>query len=557
MHNLVMPLSRCNLLLLALFLCAPARGSLAGPGPGAKGKQPPVLAKLLAAGASLQKDEALAVVKSAVDQWDIPLRLKPPAVQRLDRAILAYFDQDEGQGLSATDLSYLADVEKTKVEWRLAETSFLPEDRAKIPELAAHMKTALLALERSNELLKNVYAGGGSGHNDGPHGPPPGPPQPGPTPWPSPGNAGLHCRGDNWSPRCVKQEIAEGRLEDALSDINAHLALNPNDTAALDLRAKLYAEAGLLTLARADAQKALSLDPKDRAAFALSKLSESQTSSRVADKLPTQVNFTGEAMAKPSLPVPAPNAVFAAASDRQELSDAVRDLNSSMAASALRAAAAAMGTGNMPAAMPELDRALQADPLNPGAWRLRAIANAQQGFHVAALRDCEAGLRLAPKDTGLLITESFAKNRLGDFPGALDAAQRARDIDPDSVDALANYAYAWGGLGDRSRMLSLLEEAAGKDPRYASSLESARGAAAGSDILFLFPGEAQAAGAESSGAQTPARRGGLSSPVFNGLVCLLIAALVGVEIAHRKRERRRLLQAQSQPVRRVVGVGKV
>ena len=488
-------------------------------------------------GPQLKKEEALAFVKQNVDQWGVPLSLKPRVVRSLDKTVNSYYEQPQAPGLYESELGNLTNVEKTRLELRLAATSQDPAERAKMPQLLQELKKDMQVLAQDNAELQKLYAA-----TVVPQGPRPQRPE---------GAQGADCRGERWSQGCVKRKVKQGLREEALQDVNAQLEQNPDDTGALSLRAQLYAEMGKMAEANADARHALAVDPSDRAAFAVAKLTQSVGNVQ-AETTAGQAAAYADALTERN--APAQSAILLAggpASAPQTSAPAARqapappprpDIAQSPAAEAVKSARAVMQLGDMRAAVPYLDQALQAEPRNVEAYRLRSVANAAQGSYHAALRDVEAGLRLAPRDASLLISQSFAKNRLHDYQGALESAEMARQVDPDSPDALANYAYAVGGLGDREKMLDLLGEAARKDSRYESSVESAKGIPAGSEVMFLFPGEAPGASAAAAqgakAAAQPGRAPHRGVMIFASAFGALLLGFGLLEILLLKRDRR-------------------
>ncbi|MCX5795786.1 MAG: protein kinase [Elusimicrobia bacterium] len=327
------------------------------------------------------------------------------------------------------------------------------------------------------------------------------PPSPNPpSPWPPKPNPPVippDCNGPNCLPA----------LEQAL-------AADPNNVAALNMRSNILYGEGQMQAANADARRALQLDPTDQAALAVFKLTEGRADSP-KDNPAGQLAQAGAALS-PSGGLgggwtggPARPAVLM--SDKNPSAD-----------NALQSAQNALRLNDFQAAISHLNRALAADPHNLDAYRLRAMAYSRQGMYEASLRDVEAGLKLSPRDASLLVIKAFDKNRQKDYNAALAAARTALEIDPGSADAMANAAYALGGLGHRDQMLDLLGQAAARKGSYQASLQDARNRPVGSDILFLFPGEAaggsaQPFGPEGSNRPSRTRRYGV----------LAIAAVLG------------------------------
>ncbi len=364
------------------------------------------------------------------------------------------------------------------------------------------------------------------------------------------GGGGDACDGRHWR-RCERQRNREGRSQDFYKEVTDYLKDHPDDLDALMSLAQQQYDTGNMNGASAVAGQVLAQDPNNQGAQGLYQLSQKngstpalgaaagQAVSIAADAAnnPAAVGMDGSLGAvatpaqnnalsaadvpAPAVPVPAPNAVVALAALAN---------SPNPAAAQVKSAVDMMRVGDMSAALPRLNQALQTDPNNPEALRLRAIAHARTGNYSEALRDAQASLQRAPKDPTQLLIKAFAKNKLKDYKGALEAADASLRVDPKSADALANYAYAVGGMGDRQRMMGLLEEAARQNPRYQASLQSARNQPADSDVLFLFPGEAAgvAAKAQFDSAQSPAhhaRRWHWTPLAIISLMAVLLAAL--------------------------------
>ncbi|MFA6003983.1 MAG: protein kinase [Elusimicrobiota bacterium] len=304
-------------------------------------------------------------------------------------------------------------------------------------------------------------------------------------------------------------------------ELNAVLKTDSNNIAALRARAALNDAAGDMAAANADARRVLELDPNDKGAFAIYKLTEGRVDYKAADIQPQAPDKDPQDMPQADATQPAWLGLRA-----------TTDRNPALA---MKAARGDMRVGDMDAAVLRLDRVLESDPSNVAALRLRALAQARSGRYAEALRDVEAGLALSPRDLVLLTTKAFVKNRMKDYRGAMEASALARELDPNSADALANYAHAVGGLGDRQQMLELLAAAGRMDSRYAPSLASAQTMPPGSDILFLFPGETlpgAAAQAEAPAAASAIRSSrGLRFGVL-ALLTLLGGVLLAVGLIH-------------------------
>jgi tetratricopeptide (TPR) repeat protein len=421
-----------------------------------------------------------------------------------------YYSQSGNQPMSVDALQGAVGAARTysylqrRQERALADGQISPEEQQSIDQLQSRFNSQLGTLQGINKNLAQVVGnlpkqGGGPGGQTG-----------GQT---SGGTYEDPCAGKNrW--RCL---IQQGNRQDAMSDLNEILKEDPDNVEALNGRSTLFFEGGQFQAANADAQRALQADPSNQAALAMFKLTEGRGDAQ-GDNLAGQLAQAdiGSALGQ------GPGG--AAATSRSPIKMTVRN---PVADAAVRSAQDAMRVGDLAGAMGHLNRALAADPDNVEALSLRAMAFTRQGRHDLSLLDVEAGLRRAPRNTSLLVVKAFNKNRQKDYRGALTAAGLARETDPGNADALANYAHALGGLGQRAEMLSVLEQAAARDPRYGASLEDARNRPVGSDIFFLFPGEAGPGAAGAAPDVKPQRSRARRYGVLAGAVALggLLVAL--------------------------------
>ncbi len=430
-------------------------------------------------------NEAMQAAAAAVAKLNLPPQQQQRVGDRVAVRILSkyYEDDRKHQGLSAQDFQGAIQVSADRVQlWDMRRQAWQdgnlsPEDHAALAALRKKMaddERAILnpgLVQAINTSMPDHF---GPQHSDG-------------DDRPAQGTSG-DCSG-SFAWRCADQRAQRGDTAGALAALNAELARNPDNAAALSARAQVYAGLGMMREANADARSALRFDSKDQAAFAVFQLTEDRVGSQ-ALAAPGQFNAVDPAAGLAAESgVPLGHSAAAPAG--------FAEVNS---AAAIQAAKDAMGVGDLQAAALQLDRALAAGPANPQALALRAAVYARQGDYKAALQDVEAGLRASPHSATLLTTKAFLKNRTKDYRGALEAAGQAREIEPRSADALANYSYALGGLGDRDQMLDRLRDAARMDPRYVKSLASALSMPVDSDILFLFPGETAAAAAPPAGA---------------------------------------------------------
>jgi tetratricopeptide (TPR) repeat protein len=469
--------------------------SLAVPGPAA--------ASDFSAQDQLSQEQVLEALRQRAMERRPPMG--PEGIARMQQmfqtSILGPYYSQRPDGMSRRDFQNLMEAQQAYMAWRRAERQGMPSD--KVNEMRAKWEAEKADLGESNPVLGNIFAK--AMERSAPQG------QGGTQ---SGGTAEDPCAGKNrW--RCLLQQ---GNKPEAMADLDEILKEDPDNVEALNARSTLFFEGGKFQAANADAQRALQADPSNQAALAIFKLTEGREdvkeeglAAALAQALggsgPGQSSGGGGADARTAITLTRRNPVVDGA---------------------VRSAQDAMRLGDMAGAMGHLNRALAADPDNVEALSLRAMAFTRLGRHDFSLRDVEAGLRRAPRNTSLLVVKAFNKNRQKDYRGALTAAGLARETDPGNADALANYAHALGGLGQRGEMLSLLGQAAARDPRYQASLEDARNRPVGSDIFFLFPGEADGDFAQ---AAPDAKAGGRPSRARRYGVLAGAAALGGLLVA--------------------------
>ncbi|MDD5656070.1 MAG: protein kinase [Elusimicrobia bacterium] len=410
----------------------------------------------------------------------------PSNMARMSQVLVdTYYRRGAKPGLSDQDLQSIVAYYKDRHErmdyLRQARADGLSDkERAVLEELAAKEKAVV---EGMNPKLKEVvqtsaYWRGGRGYGGG-------------------GGNLLQRVFDKWR---------AGNSQDALADLDEILQQDPGNVEARVAQATILADQGKMAQANAAARKALELDPNNKNAFDVYKLTEDRDGMPKRIDIPVPMEDRQDEPALASLRGPA-------------WAQNSRNLG---AQSALKAARERLAVGDRQAALAQIERALAADPRSLDALRLRAQTYARLGMHDAVLGAADKGLALHPRDVGLLNFKAFAKNKLKDYRGALELASQALELDPENADALANLAYAYGGLGDQEKMLSLLERASRLNPAYRASLESAQNRTAGDDVPFFYPWEIPAGAADRPAG--PGRGGARRSRRFGILV---LATLVG------------------------------
>jgi tetratricopeptide (TPR) repeat protein len=207
---------------------------------------------------------------------------------------------------------------------------------------------------------------------------------------------------------------------------------------------------------------------------------------------------------------------------------------------AQKAAQNALNLKDYGSAMSYVNRALAQDPKNPELLNLRSQIYAHGKDYAAAEADARAGLAISPRDSALLRSLGFAQLREKDFKGALATANQMLELNPNDAYAYALRAHAYGSMGDRDAMIADITRAAELDPSFKDAMAQMSGRLqlpTDKDVLFLFPGEEDAA------APKPAAAPGSRNRSFGLLVgasalggLLLALALLNTVLAPLKEQ---------------------
>ncbi len=254
--------------------------------------------------------------------------------------------------------------------------------------------------------------------------------------------------------------------------------------AALKTRGTAAWFAGDYPQAAQDAQRAMKIDPKDKAAIALWQFSKGRLKANAPGMAmpadPARDKQLNDFMAQLSpLSDPGVKAAGQQATDRVE---AMRRLAESRRLFAL---------GDMPAALRESAGAMQADPNLPDAYMERAIIFSALKDIVAALAEVTKAIAIWTQngDKAALAPAHALRADLraqtGDKQGAFDDADKAVGFDPRFASAYRQRGEAREALGQKGEeILADFKKAAELDPRQAAYYEeavtrlSARGTAA-------------------------------------------------------------------------------
>ncbi len=285
---------------------------------------------------------------------------------------------------------------------------------------------------------------------------------------------------------------ADGDIQGAANQASQALAIDPNNLQALDIRGAANYQLGNKDDARADATKALKIDPKDQTASAILNLGDHVDGS--AGIKPPADPFGANPAGIGSLPGGvASNARW---NDRESGSASAKGSAADpRAAALLRDAVGSLSMGDSAAAERTLGKVIALDPANVDALNMRALALARQRRYGEALRDAEAVLKLDPKNRTAMDMRAVALNKLKRFSDAAAQARAAIEVNPNDGAAYRNLAEALAGLGDRAGSLAALKKAAELDSRFEGTLDAALQLPADADLNLLFADDGPAAAA--------------------------------------------------------------
>ena len=248
--------------------------------------------------------------------------------------------------------------------------------------------------------------------------------------------------------------------------------------------------AGDHELANLDARRTLALNPNDRRARALAKLTTGRPSK-------IHINLKSGKTSAPG--GGAPGAGFVAAPDARKgtpvENTVVTPERRSAAQTPVRrsdaltkSAQQSLRLGDADAALRAAQQAISLNPKNARAHNLLATSHLRRGSALDALRSANTALRLQPNNTNALVTKSWAESGLGKFRRGLTAAERALLEDPQNAFAHVGKSRAHGGLGDREKMNDALATAAHLDPRFSGLAQNAARLPKDGDTELLFAG---------------------------------------------------------------------
>ncbi len=244
---------------------------------------------------------------------------------------------------------------------------------------------------------------------------------------------------------------ALGDFARGYADADAVLRRAPETGAGWTARAAASYGLGNYLQAVEDARHALAVDPNDKTAFALMKLSEGRAS--------TAPRFENASLAQ---------------SVEREYHGMVQQLNQVEAIRrapvehpserAVRrfteSAGSKLAVKDYLGAMGDADKALELEPDNRDALFYRAASENLLGRYGDAERDASRGLSIAPSASFLRDARAWAYIRMGRFADAVADANHSLEIDPKNPYAFANRGHANEGRGDFEAMAADLKTAA-------------------------------------------------------------------------------------------------
>jgi tetratricopeptide (TPR) repeat protein len=133
---------------------------------------------------------------------------------------------------------------------------------------------------------------------------------------------------------------------------------------------------------------------------------------------------------------------------------------------------------NFPAAIADVDRAIELDPKNATAYFERGEAKACEGNLDAAIADYTRAIELNPKYAMAYCRRGFFKGTKGDMEGLFADENRAVELDPNSATAYCFRAIARANRGDQEGAIADDTRAIELGPNYATAYSDRGGAKA-------------------------------------------------------------------------------
>ena len=244
---------------------------------------------------------------------------------------------------------------------------------------------------------------------------------------------------------------ALGDFARGYADADAVLRRAPSEGGAWTARAAASYGLGNYLQAVEDARRALAVDPNDKTAYALMKLSEGRTAAAPKFEnasLAQSVEREYHGMVQQLNQVEA----LRQAPPEHPGEKAVRRY--------IETAGSKLAVKDYHGAIEEADKALELEADNSDALYFRAAAENLLGRYGDADRDASRGLSIAPSAAFLRDARAWSYIRMGRFADAISDANHSLEIDPKNPYAFANRGHASEGRGDYEAMAADLKAAA-------------------------------------------------------------------------------------------------
>ncbi|MBI2387173.1 MAG: protein kinase [Elusimicrobia bacterium] len=252
----------------------------------------------------------------------------------------------------------------------------------------------------------------------------------------------------------ISRSQASSALSDfarGYADADAVLRRLPSEGPAWTARAAASYGLGNYLQAVEDARRALAIDPNDKTAFALMKLSEGRTAAApkfentsLAQSVEREYHGMVQQLNQVEALRQAPPELPAEKSVRRFI----------------ETAGSKLAVKDYHGAIGEADKALEVEPDNSDALFYRAAAENLLGRYGDADRDASRGLSISPSAAFLRDARAWAYIRMGRFTDAISDANHSLEIDPKNPYAYANRGHAHEGRGDYEAMAADLKTAA-------------------------------------------------------------------------------------------------
>lgn len=235
------------------------------------------------------------------------------------------------------------------------------------------------------------------------------------------------------------------------ADADAVLRRAPNTGAAWTARASASYALGNFLQALEDARRALAVDPNDKTAFLLMKLSEGRTAAAPrfeSASLAQSVEREYHGMVQQLNQVEA----IRQAPPEHPAEQAIRRF--------VETSGSKLAVKDYHGAIGEADKVLELEPDNSDALFYRAASQNLLGRYGDAERDASRGLTISPSAAHLRDARAWAYIRMGRFADAIADANHSLEINPKNPYAFANRGHAFEGRGDYEAMAADLKTAA-------------------------------------------------------------------------------------------------